>query len=196
MFGHDGMRGLATDAIRPEEHRAAPLVQDEQRRGGERDVLRNVEIPGYPKPRGRVELDRLADERVGFHPRERPGFEVDRGQIVVKATSEAFPRLLGPLRMAAAGIGLLPGLGVEIERAVRSHRLDRAFQRSVATEWFAPELLFGKDLHRPGHSRLAEAHSINGRDEEKQPDQARNRSTRERRGKQRDLHGRPCGLRT
>src|SRR5690349_23156935 len=100
------MHGLAADAVRSEEHRAAPLVQDEQRRGGERDVLGSVEIPGYPKPGRRVELDRLADEFIAFHPRERPGLEVDRRQIVVKATSEAFPRLPGPFLMASAGIGL------------------------------------------------------------------------------------------
>src|SRR3954447_21373006 len=122
-------------------------------------------------------------------------FSVHHGRSYVKNRGATVEDKLGPLRMASAGIGLLPGLGVEIERAIRSHRLDRAFQRPVATEWFAPELLFGKDLHRPGHSRLAEAHSLKGRDEEVQPDQTRNRSTRERSGKRRDLHGRPCGLR-
>src|SRR5262249_13712617 len=161
----NGMHGSAADAIRSEEHRTAPLVQDEQCRGGKRDVLGNVEIPGYPKPGRRVELDRLADELIAFHPPERPRFEVDRGQIIVKAKSEAFPRRLGPFLMAAAGIGLMPSLGVEIERAKRSNRLDRALQRPVAIEWFAPEFLFGEDLHGPGRCRLAGAHSSKGRDE-------------------------------
>ena len=177
MFGHDGMHGLAADAIRSEEHRAAPLVQDEQCRGGERDVLRNVEVPGNPKPRRCVELDRLADECVAFHPRERPGLEVDRGQIVVKATSEAFPRLVGPLLMASAGIGLLPSLGVEIERAIRSHRLDRAFQRPVAIEWFAPSFSSVKATTGRGSAVWPKRSSVKGRDEEEQANQTRNRST-------------------
>ena len=33
-------------------------------------------------------------------------------------------------------------------------------------EEIAPELLFGENLHRPGHCRLAGARSIKGRDEE------------------------------
>src|SRR5262249_19853080 len=75
--------GLATAAIRSEEHRAAPLVQDEQCRGGERDVPGEVEIPGYPKPGRRVELDCLADELAGL-PRLRPHHRRVDGEVEIK----------------------------------------------------------------------------------------------------------------
>ena len=132
-------------------------MENDQSRGRQRHIFRNIKVTRHAKPRDRVELNFLASESVGLHSLQRPGLEVDRRQIIVQAAPEKLPRLRGPFLVAPAGVGLLPRRGGEIERAIRPHGFDRAFQRTVErVARFAAEQFFRHGHDRPRQTRLSE----------------------------------------